>query len=105
MLQQVFNYLAGSLSRIFTTLQEVPDPLILYGFVAAFTLNAVIAAQMVWYWNATGSKRTETKKLNQKGKQAVKMGGAVNGNAPVGAKTSGAQKKGGKNSPSTRRRG
>merc|ERR1711977_170919 len=30
----VFNYLLGSLSRIFTTLQEVDDKLILYGFVA-----------------------------------------------------------------------
>ena len=48
----VFNYLAGSLSRIFTTLQEVDDKLILYGFVAGFTLNAVLAAQMVYYWNS-----------------------------------------------------
>lgn len=48
----VFNYLAGSLSRIFTTLQEVDDKLILYGFIAGFTLNAVLAAQMVYYWNS-----------------------------------------------------
>jgi len=43
----VFNYLVGSLSRIFTTVQEVDDPLILYGFVAGFVLNAVLAGQMV----------------------------------------------------------
>merc|ERR1711939_305354 len=48
----VFNYLAGSLSRIFTTLQEVDDKLILYGFIAGFSLNAVLAAQMVYYWNS-----------------------------------------------------
>ncbi|KAJ5041625.1 uncharacterized protein L3040_005203 [Drepanopeziza brunnea f. sp. 'multigermtubi'] len=42
----VFNYLLGSLSRIFTTLQEVDDKLILYGFVAGFALNAVLATQM-----------------------------------------------------------
>ncbi|MCJ1471788.1 hypothetical protein MMC13_000429 [Lambiella insularis] len=48
----VFNYLLGSLSRIFTTLQEVDDKLILYGFVAGFVLNAVLAAQMVYYWNS-----------------------------------------------------
>jgi mannose-P-dolichol utilization defect 1 len=53
---QVFNYLAGSLSRIFTTLQEVDDKLILYGFVAGFSLNAVLAAQMVYYWNAPAPK-------------------------------------------------
>ena len=48
----VFNYLAGSLSRIFTTLQEVDDKLILYGFVAGFVLNAILASQMVYYWNS-----------------------------------------------------
>lgn len=48
----VFNYLAGSLSRIFTTLQEVDDRLILWGFISGFVLNAVLAAQMVYYWNA-----------------------------------------------------
>ncbi|KAI0473920.1 mannose-P-dolichol utilization defect 1 protein [Xylariaceae sp. FL0804] len=52
----VFNYLAGSLSRIFTTLQEVDDKLILYGFVAGFALNCVLAAQMVYYWNAPSAK-------------------------------------------------
>ena len=49
----VFNYLAGSASRIFTTLQEVPDKLILYNFIAGFALNAVLAAQMIYYWNST----------------------------------------------------
>lgn len=53
----VFNYLAGSLSRIFTTLQEVDDKLILYGFIAGFILNAVLAAQMVYYWNSTTSSK------------------------------------------------
>lgn len=99
---QVFNYLAGSLSRIFTTLQEVNDPLILYGFMAAFALNAVLAAQMVWYWNAPASKDTETKKLNKKGKEAIQMSAGVNGNT---GKTTGAQAGKSKNSPSTRRRG
>ncbi len=42
----------GSLSRIYTTLQEVDDKLILYGFVAGFLLNAVMAAQMVYYWRS-----------------------------------------------------
>ncbi|RMZ91650.1 hypothetical protein DV736_g1085, partial [Chaetothyriales sp. CBS 134916] len=48
----VFNYLGGSLSRIFTTLQEVDDKLILYGYVAGFVLNAILAAQVVYYWNS-----------------------------------------------------
>ncbi|KAL8989892.1 MAG: hypothetical protein Q9169_008255 [Polycauliona sp. 2 TL-2023] len=62
----VFTYLAGSLSRIFTTIQEVDDKLILYGFVAGFALNAVLAAQMVLYWQAPGKgkgKGGEEKKM------------------------------------------
>ena len=43
----VFNYLFGSLARVFTTVQEVDDNLILYGFLAGLALNAVLAAQMV----------------------------------------------------------
>lgn len=46
---QVFNYLFGSLTRIYTTLQEVDDRLILYGFVGGFVLNVVLAAQMVGF--------------------------------------------------------
>lgn len=53
----VFNYLLGSASRIFTTLQEVDDKLILYSFVAGFVLNAVLAAQMVYYWNSPTTAR------------------------------------------------
>ncbi|TAQ83393.1 hypothetical protein B7494_g8288 [Chlorociboria aeruginascens] len=85
----VFNYLAGSLSRIFTTIQEVDDKLILYGFIAGFVLNAILAAQMVYYWNAPTKKST-------KGKQREKITVAASG-------TTTATPKG--KSPTTRRRG
>ncbi|CAI4218763.1 unnamed protein product [Parascedosporium putredinis] len=58
----VFNYLVGSLTRIFTTLQEVDDKLILYGFIAGFALNAVLAAQMIFYWNSPSSAAASKKK-------------------------------------------
>ena len=48
----MFNYLFGSLARVFTTLSEVDDVIILYGFIAGFALNIVLAGQMVYYWNA-----------------------------------------------------
>lgn len=48
----VFNYLVGSAMRILTSLREVDDKLILGGFVAGFTLNAVLALQMAYYWNS-----------------------------------------------------
>jgi mannose-P-dolichol utilization defect protein 1 len=59
---QIFNYLVGSLSRIFTTLQEVDDKLILYGFISGFTLNVILAAQMVYYWNSPAPKQKASRK-------------------------------------------
>lgn len=47
----VVNYLMGSLARVFTTIQEVNDPLILSSFVGATVLNAILAIQVVLYWN------------------------------------------------------
>lgn len=91
---QVFNYLIGSLSRIFTTLAEVDDKLILYGFISGFILNAILAAQMVYYWNSptTAGHAGEIGKTPEK--IAMKdVPAAVNN---VAARTK---------SPSTRRRG
>ncbi|EOD44017.1 putative mannose-p-dolichol utilization defect 1 protein [Neofusicoccum parvum UCRNP2] len=96
----VFNYLLGSLSRIFTTMQEVGDTLILFGFVAGFLLNAVLAIQMVYYWNApasngkTGSKGKKNKKTVQAKEKSSGKPLATSTATPNKAK-----------SPSTRRRG
>ncbi len=64
--KQVFNYLMGSLSRIFTTLQEVGDKLILFGFVSGFALNLVLAAQMVYYWGPPPPAVPQAKKTPAK---------------------------------------
>ncbi|CBX95131.1 hypothetical protein IAQ61_009762 [Plenodomus lingam] len=101
----VVNYLLGSLSRIFTTLQEVDDPLILYGFVAGFALNLVLFLQMMYYWNAPSSSKATPSKSDKKLEKPVAanqqdMARAVSsGTAPSYASV--AEKK----SPSTRRRG
>ncbi|KAL8634505.1 MAG: hypothetical protein Q9228_007900 [Teloschistes exilis] len=92
----VFLYLAGSLSRIFTTLQEVPDRLILYGFMGAFLLNGVLAAQMVYYWSSPATK-DHGEEMGEKGSRAVAA--VENG----GASATGVQGRG--KGPSTRRRG
>ncbi|RSL44012.1 hypothetical protein CEP53_011431 [Fusarium sp. AF-6] len=88
----VFTYLAGSLSRIFTTLQEVDDKLILYGFVSGFILNAVLALQMIFYWNAPSEKA--------KGKRKVSPV-AAKPKSTLSASSTATPKK----SPTTRRRG
>ncbi|KAL2018389.1 hypothetical protein VTK56DRAFT_867 [Thermocarpiscus australiensis] len=85
----VFNYLLGSLARVFTTLQEVDDKVILYGFIAAFALNLVLALQMLYYWNAPSAKA--------KGKRKE-----VPVEAPASATTTATPKSRG---PTTRRRG
>ncbi|KAJ5201901.1 uncharacterized protein N7498_006564 [Penicillium cinerascens] len=92
----VFNYLVGSLSRIFTTLQEVDDKLILYGFIAGFSLNVVLAAQMLYYWNSPDQSKLKSKKSAGKQK-AVEQ-------SPMGQST-GASPKPGSKAPTTRRRG
>ncbi|KAI3324726.1 hypothetical protein HD806DRAFT_493442 [Xylariaceae sp. AK1471] len=88
----VFNYLAGSLSRIFTTLQEVDDKLILYGFIAGFTLNCVLAAQMVYYWNAPSAKAKGKMKEVPMSTTAPSSGASSSSATP-------------KKGPTTRRRG
>ena len=86
----MFNYLAGSLSRIFTTLQEVDDKLILYGFVAGFILNAVLAAQMVYYWKSPQT----AKHAGEMGEKPAQIAMGSSTGAHTKAKT-----------PTTRRRG
>ncbi|WPH02250.1 mannose-P-dolichol utilization defect 1 protein [Acrodontium crateriforme] len=94
----VFNYLIGSLTRIFTTLQEVDDKLILYGFIAGFILNAVLAAQMAYYWNGPATKETKSKgnKAARREKVAIDATGSGKSSSSNTPK---------KNTPSTRRRG
>ena len=45
-----FMNLAGTLARIFTTLQEVDDALILFSFVCSSLLNGILAFQVIIYW-------------------------------------------------------
>lgn len=67
-------YLAGSLARIFTTMREVGDSLILFGFVAGFLLNAVLAAQMLYYWKSSGTKSKSVGDEKRREKVAVGSG-------------------------------
>ena len=103
---QVFNYLLGSLARVFTTLQEVDDKLILYSFVAGFALNLVLALQMLYYWNAPSAKARGKKPVPV---PAAKPSGAsyasVAAPASAAASSSASPKNAGGKGPTTRRRG
>eukprot|EP01100_Stratorugosa_tubuloviscum_P010792 TRINITY_DN469_c1_g1_i1.p1 TRINITY_DN469_c1_g1~~TRINITY_DN469_c1_g1_i1.p1 ORF type:complete len:261 (-),score=87.07 TRINITY_DN469_c1_g1_i1:36-818(-) len=51
----------GAAARIFTTLQETSDPIILIGFCLSTLLNGIVSAQIVYY-NSKKSKVTTTNK-------------------------------------------
>ena len=71
---QVFNYLLGSLARVFTTWQEVDDRMILYQFVAGFILNAILAGQMAYYWKSPPASAAESGKAEH---EKVAMGSST----------------------------
>lgn len=50
----------GSVARVFTTMQEVKDSLLLVGFCSAAFLNTIIAGQMVYYWRSKPAKKAKS---------------------------------------------
>lgn len=58
----VFGFALGSVARIFTTLTEVDDLIILSGFILASLFNIVLSAQMIMYWNVDKDKKIIDKK-------------------------------------------
>ncbi|XP_004207268.1 mannose-P-dolichol utilization defect 1 protein isoform X1 [Hydra vulgaris] len=46
----------GGLARVLTSLQETGDMLMTLQFVVSSMLNAVILAQLLWYWNVVPDK-------------------------------------------------
>lgn len=73
------------------------DKLILYGFVAGFVLNAVLALQMAWYWNAPSAKA-----LGKRKEKVAAQSSSSTADAGTSSTSSGATPK---KAPTTRRRG
>ncbi|KAH9954936.1 hypothetical protein BC827DRAFT_1142290 [Russula dissimulans] len=46
----VISQIGGCAARLFTTSQEVNDPLVAAGFALAFVLNLIVGVQMYAYW-------------------------------------------------------
>ncbi|KAL5961360.1 Mannose-P-dolichol utilization defect 1 protein [Taenia solium] len=55
---------AGSLARIFTSIQETGDMLVILNFVVSSFVNIVLSVQIIYYWNChlPEQKMTENKK-------------------------------------------
>lgn len=69
-----FMLFFGSLARVFTSIQETGDSLIIITYVLSTLSNGVIVAQLLYYWNVgaggkkitTKSKQTKTAKAKSK---------------------------------------
>ncbi|CAI5677398.1 unnamed protein product [Oreochromis niloticus] len=53
----VFMLFAGSLARIFTSVQETGDSLMALTYVISSTCNGIIALQVLYYWNSSPQKK------------------------------------------------
>lgn len=47
----LFMLFAGSAARIFTSVQETGDPVVILTYVASTLANCVLVTQMLYYWN------------------------------------------------------
>ena len=60
-----FMLFFGSLARIFTSIQETGDPTMIAMFVCSTSANAIIASQILYYWNITPKKSVESRKKKE----------------------------------------
>ncbi|KAJ3288994.1 hypothetical protein HDU79_004412 [Rhizoclosmatium sp. JEL0117] len=71
----VFLQFIGAAARIFTTLREVKDQVILISFLVATVLNGILFAQVVF----TGGAKKEAGAANAVGSKETKKGGSSKG--------------------------
>ncbi|XP_017774061.1 PREDICTED: mannose-P-dolichol utilization defect 1 protein homolog [Nicrophorus vespilloides] len=63
----VIMLFAGSVARIFTSIQETGDSMVIITYLASSSANAVILMQLMYYWNVdiTKTKKQKSKKKKQ----------------------------------------
>lgn len=61
----VFLLFAGSLARIFTSLQETGDSLMALTYVTSSACNGIIALQVLYYWNSSPERKKKKKKKKE----------------------------------------
>uniref|UniRef100_K7FML5 Mannose-P-dolichol utilization defect 1 protein homolog n=1 Tax=Pelodiscus sinensis TaxID=13735 RepID=K7FML5_PELSI len=57
----IFLLFAGSLARIFTSVQETGDPLMAVTYVVSSVCNGVIAGQLLYYWDMSAGVEARKK--------------------------------------------
>lgn len=53
----VFLMFAGCLARIFTSIQETGDSLLIGSFVVASVTNGILLSQIFYYWTAPAKEK------------------------------------------------
>ncbi|XP_024144570.1 mannose-P-dolichol utilization defect 1b [Oryzias melastigma] len=61
----VFLLFAGSLARIFTSIQETGDTLMALTYVISSACNGIIAMQVLFYWNQSPQTKQKKKKKRE----------------------------------------
>lgn len=61
----VFLLFAGSLARIFTSLQETGDSLMALTYVISSACNGIITLQVLYYWNSSPERKKKKKKKKE----------------------------------------
>ncbi|XP_023335998.1 mannose-P-dolichol utilization defect 1 protein [Eurytemora carolleeae] len=47
----------GAIARIFTSIQETGDQLVILTYICSSAVNSIIALQVLWYWNADATQK------------------------------------------------
>ncbi|GAB1605269.1 mannose-P-dolichol utilization defect 1 protein-like [Argonauta hians] len=58
----IFLLFFGAIIRIFTSMQETGDSLLMMTFFVSASLNGLIAFQVLYYWNSPSAKQLEKKR-------------------------------------------
>ena len=53
----IFMLTGGAAARIFTSIQETGDPMMILTYVVSTAVNLIIAGQVVYYWNSNKSAK------------------------------------------------
>ncbi|KAE8278812.1 Mannose-P-dolichol utilization defect 1 protein [Larimichthys crocea] len=69
----VFLLFAGSLARIFTSLQETGDSLMALTYVISSACNGIIALQVMYYWNSSPESKKKKKRRGSRQKTATNL--------------------------------
>jgi mannose-P-dolichol utilization defect protein 1 len=83
----IFLLFFGAVARIFTSIQETGDMIVVYTYCAATFANGLIAFQVLWYWNSkiTGKGKKKGGQGQTGGKQQQTAGNKAKNSPTKGA--------------------